>query len=126
MRRSCLVVISLVMLFFKQIFLKETKRLSATILEMSQIYNDKGKDNTETTEMHDNPLYDPDEEHGQVKKEEEEDASENVAADEWYVESIGDADDVGTEVGHLYRDSATDIVPVQINPMLHPEDVVNH
>ncbi len=95
-------------------------------MEMSQIHDDEDKDGTESTEMHDNPLHDADEEHGQVKKDEEEYASENVTADESYVESIGDDDDVGTEVNHLYKDRVTDIVPMQLNPMLNPEDMRNH
>ena len=87
---------------------------------------DEERNSTETTEMHDNPLHDADEKHGQVKKDEEEYASENVTADESYVESIRDDDDVGTEVDHLYRVSTTDIVPMQLNPMLNPEDTGIH
>ena len=33
---------------------------------MSQVYKNEDKDSTDATEMHDNPLRDPDEEQGQV------------------------------------------------------------
>ena len=125
------VLISLVMLFFKQIFLKQAKRLSATVMEMSQIYKDKVGDNTETTEMHDNPLHDPDEEQGQVKKDEEEQASdkEDFIADESHVDSIirnDDNEDTDIDISHVYRDSGTDVIPMRLNPMRDPEDLGNN
>ena len=109
--------------------MKQAKRLSATVMEMSQIYKDEDKDSTETTNMHDNPLHDPDEEQGQVTVDEEELDSdiEDSIANESYVDSIRDDDDEDTDIGisHVYRDSATDVVPMQLNPMRDPESLGN-
>ena len=99
-----------------------------------------GNDSAEITEMHDNPLHGLDEEHGQVgEKDKEEYAFENVTASESHVRSIsgdddGDDDDdddgddnvVGTEMGHLYRDSTIDVVPMQLNPTLDPVDMAKY
>ena len=43
----------------------------------------------------------------------------------------GDGDDgddsvVGTEMGHLYRNSTIDVVPMQLNPMLDPVDMAKY
>ena len=111
--------------------MKQAKRLSATVMEMSQIFKDEDKDRSETTEMHDNPLHDPDEEQGQVTIDEEELDSdiEDSIANESHVDSIirnDDDEDASVDISHVYRDNAIDVIPMQLNPMRDPEDLGNN
>ena len=113
--------------------MKQARRLSVTLIEMSQIYKDENKDSTETTNIHDNPLHDPDEEQGQVTIDEDEQAldNEDSIADESHVDSIirnddDEEEDASVDISHVYRDRATDVVPMQLNPMRDPEDSGNN
>ena len=77
-------------------------------------------------EKHDNPLHDPDEEQGQVEGEGEVEAEVSggeIIAEESHPES-DDSDDSDIEMSHIYKASATDVIPTHQNPMHDPEDVV--
>ena len=74
--------------------------------------------------MHDNPMRDLDKEQGQVEGERQVEAAasggESIVAGS-HPESHND--DVGIEISHIYKDSATDVIPIRQNPMHDPEDV---
>ena len=86
---------------------------------------------TTEMEMHDNPLLrDPDEEQGQVDGDGEEGqveaaaaTEEDTIAEEVHAEpNNDDDDDADIEMSHIYKDSATNVIPIHQNPMHEQED----
>merc|ERR1712046_206108 len=127
------VVLSTITVFLKEVFLRKDKQESITSLELPGVYRN---DNTDTAPMQENPLRDqnPDDMSKSMRDSDASPFSKNKEVLQQEVQDLESQDeeapqqheienkDTGIDIGHVYRHSATDIVPMQLNPMRDPEN----